>query len=531
MTTSHGPHRPQAQPGDSDPDVAFRLGDRAAPRESAADSVRPGPVPRPVGQEHDPAAHPAGTDPIAPDPHSTTPTDELAQRIGSALEASGPPGWTDLTAVFALTTTAEAAEVRFSDGHGRTARIDPPAQVMALVREHRELSSRTRPGPWWRLGVRMDSTGTLLADEDYGDRPFPAGQLFAPEAYRADLERHPRERLPVWLAAYIGHGDRQHRTAAQAVARSNADRTAGVRAAVSQWEFPDLDTLWARWAVLAAAFVAAGSEQGPRMLPSLAWFEGAGRSGATLYRLPGGRAVLSGGVWNAPALDAAYNEGAPMPEFYSGAPEWVANPVLNPRVGEGLLSFCYWWQAGRWHRGESPGADELSDAVPGVWSIDTVIEVITGLLPDEPTEFRRHAVSDLVVAAEIRAVTRERMTDVFPGEDAALDDAMYQLTLAGVVPAQPDPMPAEAAVRQVREFVTERGFDTTDYPLESLRAERVPCGWMVYSPTRPGEISLGRAVFYVADDGVLEQSSSSISPLRYVEDFQRRFDERQKAVL
>jgi hypothetical protein len=38
---------------------------------------------------------------------------------------------------------------------------------------------------------------------------------------------------------------------------------------------------------------------------------------------------------------------------------------------------------------------------------------------------------------------------------------------------------------------------------------------MVFVPTEPGEISIGRAIFYIADDGVLEQSSSSVAPSVY----------------
>lgn len=58
----------------------------------------------------------------------------------------------------------------------------------------------------------------------------------------------------------------------------------------------------------------------------------------------------------------AYNGTAEMPRFYAGAPYWVANPVLNPRADGGLLSFCHWWDAGRWYRGESPPASDCGSA-------------------------------------------------------------------------------------------------------------------------------------------------------------------------
>ncbi|MBR7518617.1 hypothetical protein KC217_23395, partial [Mycobacterium tuberculosis] len=76
-----------------------------------------------------------------------------------------------------------------------------------------------------------------------------------------------------------------------------------MRAVPVTGELPDLRTLWARWAVLASAFVAAGSERGPRRGPSVGVCERAGHSGSTLTLRPGDRAVLSGGVWEAPALD------------------------------------------------------------------------------------------------------------------------------------------------------------------------------------------------------------------------------------
>lgn len=77
---------------------------------------------------------------------------------------------------------------------------------------------------------------------------------------------------------------------------------------------PALPLLLARWAVLSAAFVAVGSPWGPRVLPAPGLFKGAERSGSSLRIVPGDRAVLSGGVWNDPVLDAVYNPGAPMPD-------------------------------------------------------------------------------------------------------------------------------------------------------------------------------------------------------------------------
>lgn len=467
---------------------------------------------------------------VEPGEDDTDPADQAKQlnhRIARELAALGPAGWDRVQAVFVCTAPVQVAEVIFSDDRDRSVRVQPGDQVLALVREQRNLSAQLSDGPWWRLLVTLTKEGSLEVDYDYGDEPFPDDQLFPPEVYRADLEVYPRDSLPVWLAAYIGNEGRQSRTAQQAAAQARADRADGVRAVPSWDDFPAMPVMWARWAVLAAAFVAAGSQWGPRVLPSLGWFEGAKRGGSTLYVLPGGRAVLSGGVWNAPELDAVYNGGEPMPAIYAGAPEWIANPVLNPRAANGLLSFCYWWEAGKWYRGESPSADRLSDAVPGVWTEETVIDVVCGLLADQVREQRRPAVADLVTAAEVGSVTRATLAEVF-GDDGTydIDSALYQLTMAGVTMTLPEPLPEDDAIESVRRFAADENLDTSGYPLEQLRAERIGVGWMVYVPTAPGEISIGRAIFYVADDGVLEQSSSSVAPSRYIAEFEERFRRR-----
>ncbi|GAA5082014.1 hypothetical protein [Nocardia iowensis] len=456
---------------------------------------------------------------------------QLGHQMARELAALGPQGWRRLEAVFALTTSAETAFVEYSDDDQRSVQAQPTPEILELAREHRDVSARLSDGPWWRLLMTLTSSGEIEVDYDYGDEPFPEDQLFPAEVYRADLEAYPRQTLPVWLAAYVGHGERQSRPAQLAAAQARADRAAGVRAVLSQHEFPAFPLMSARWAVIAAAFVAAGSQWGPRVLPALGWFEGAKRSGSTLYTLPGGRAVLSGGVWNAPELHATYNEGAPMPALFAGAPEWVANPVLNPRAASGLLSFCYWWEGGRWYRGESPTSDQLAEAVPGVWTADTVVDVVTGLLAEQPTDRQREAVATLVSAAEVGVVTRDTLVDVF-GDDGTfdIDSALYQLTLAGVTLTLPEPMPQAEAIERVRQYILDQEMDTSGYPLEKLRADRISVGWMVFVPTEPGEISIGRAIFYIADDGVLEQSSSSVAPSVYIADFEQRFQQRQGSV-
>ncbi|MDO3647294.1 hypothetical protein [Nocardia mangyaensis] len=362
----------------------------------------------------------------------------LSHRIAKTLAALGPPGWTKVEASFAMTAAAEVSMVVFHDEQERFARVFPSPDLLGLLREHRHLSASMGDGPWWRYLVTLTNVGRMEVDFDYGDDPFPDDQLFPPTVYRTDIEIYPRDRLPVWLAAYVGHGDRQTRSPRAAAEQARADAAEGRQAVGSapDVEFPALDLLARRWALIAAAFVAVGSKWGPRVTPAFHVFEGSGFSGATLCLLPGGRAVLSGGVWDAPELDAVYNRDAPMPQLYLGAPEWVADPVINRRATNGLLTFCYWWEGGRWYRGASPGADALAPAVPGMWDTRTVVEVLTGLLGEEAAEVRRRAVAGLVEAAERAAIAREAFTRVFPADTYDVDSAWFQLNLAGLTGTQ-----------------------------------------------------------------------------------------------
>ncbi|WP_330257100.1 hypothetical protein OG874_22530 [Nocardia sp. NBC_00565] len=443
--------------------------------------------------------------------------------LARALVAHGPVGWQRVDAVFAITVTDEVAHIEYSIG-GQSFPVDPPEVVLDLVREQRVLAAASDAGPWWRMLVTLASTGEIEVDYDYGANPFPDGQLFIPEAYRADLQAYPREKVPVWLAAYIAHDDRQRRTPQHAAAQARTDREGQVWAVLAENEFPPFPVLWARWATIAAAFVAAQSDRGPRMLPWIGIFESSARDGATLHALPAGRAVLSGGVWDSPILDAVYNRGAPIPELYAGAPDWVTDLVLNPRVGSGLLSFCYWWESGHWYRAQSPSAQDCAAAVPGMWTADTVIGILVDLLGSPDT---RDAVAALVSAAESGMVTRETLTAVF-GDDGRfdIDSALYQYSLAGLTSTMPQPMPQQQAIIRVRDYITGRGLDTTGYPLSELVAHRLSVGWVVYVPVPEGDIAIGRAIFYLADDGVLEQSSSSVAPMTYIAEFEQRFAQR-----
>ncbi|WP_329028615.1 hypothetical protein [Streptomyces sp. NBC_01423] len=456
---------------------------------------------------------------------------QLVRRAGRELAGVAPPGWRSMSAVFALTATTEHSTVVVT-GRERSTQIEPPLSVLALVREHREAWAELDDGPWWRLLLELTGDGELSVMCDLGAEPFPEEQLFEPEVYRQDLAAYPRAELPVWLAAYVYNGDRQLRSPQRAANAARADRRAKVWPILSENEFPDFPAMWARWAVISAAFVAAHSDWGPRVLPSMGWFESSRRSGSTLYRLSDGRAVLSGGVWNAPTLETAYNEGGQLPDLYAGAPDWVADQVLNPRAKTGLLSFCYWWDAGRWYRGESPTAEASATAVPGVWTVNTVAGLVAGLIQNTraPDEDARAKASTLVAAAEKGFITRETLVAAFGDDDRFdIDGALYQLDLAGLVARVPQPMHEEDAIARVREYILARDLNGPGYSVSELIADRFSVGWMIYVPVPRGEMAIGRAIFYITDDGVFKHSSSSVAPSRAVADLEEGFHERQRS--
>ncbi|MFE9322295.1 hypothetical protein ACIHDR_43620 [Nocardia sp. NPDC052278] len=456
--------------------------------------------------------------PLWGDPDGLEDLAALADRIADQLRELAPPGWRRLEAWFAMTVVAESALLMVDDG-SRSTRHQVSDAVWETVRRHRRLSAGSECGPWWRLLLRIDADRVEVVVDQGAQEPFPGEQLFAPDAYLADLERYPRARLPVWLAAYIGRGEPQSRPPQAAVDGIRADRRAGVRALAVDGELPELAVLWARWAVLAAAFVAVGSTRGPRIGPSVGIFESAGRSGSTLTLLPGDRAVLSGGVWDAPVLDAAYNGGGPMPKLFAGAPDWVADPVLNPRAITGLLSFCYWWESGRWYRGESAPIPECAPALPAVWTVSTVAGVVGSLLGD-----RSESAELLVSAAQAGAVTREAMVQAIgDGDGVDIDGGLFQLMLADLVADQVAGIREADALDLVRDHIRQRSYDTTGYSVAALRADRISVGWLVRSPVPDGEMALDRMVFYVADDGVVERSTSSVPLSVFVTEFEQRF--------
>lgn len=349
----------------------------------------------------------------------------LIEPIVQQLAQLGPAGWEEFSAEFAFTVSAQVAQLQFWS-EDRTGLVPVPQSVADLVRQQREVAARMPAGPWWRLLLTVTNRGETTVDYDYGDEPFPDDQLLAPEHYRLDLETYPREHIPVWLAGYVAGPGPQGRDPRQAAAAAAADSTA----ATPTDDLPTLRDLWARWAVLSAAYAGAGSEWGPRILPGYGWFEADRRSGSTLYVLPGDRAVLSGGKWNSELLQAAYDSGQPLPDLYAGAPAWVNDSVLNTRNRNGLLTFCYWWANGQWYRGTTDTSGELDPPVPAIWTPEDTVAAMTGVTgagrEDECEALLAAATNNNATPADVEAVFGDK-------PDADVDTAVNQLSLAGLL--------------------------------------------------------------------------------------------------
>ncbi|MGH3390209.1 MAG: hypothetical protein ACRDOO_15180 [Actinomadura sp.] len=352
----------------------------------------------------------------------------LIDPIVQQLAQLGPYGWERFSVDFAFTVSAEIARLRFWIGD-RSGLVQVPKPIATLVRHQRDVAARMSAGPWWRLLLTVTDRGETTVEYDYGDEPFPDDQLMAAEHYRNDLETYPRPHVPVWLAGYVAGPAAQGRDARLAAGAAAADAATG-RAAIPTRDVPALRDVWARWAVLSAAYTGVGSEWGPRIHPGYAWYESDLRSGSTLFLLPGERAVLSGGKWNSALLDAAYNGGAPLPDLYTGAPAWVNDSVLNTRYRNGLLTFCFWWANDQWHRGTTDTSDELDKPVPPVWTPEETVRAMTS----QTGPGTAHQCASLLTAATHRNATLDDVAAMLAKiPDADVNTAADQLSLAGLL--------------------------------------------------------------------------------------------------
>lgn len=352
----------------------------------------------------------------------------LLDPIVQQLAQLGPPRWERFSAEFAFTVSAEIAQLRFWSDN-RSGLVPVPQSIAALVRRQRQVAAQMLAGPWWRLLLTVTNRGETTVNYDYGDEPFPDDQLLPPEHYRNDLETYPRPRVPVWLAGYVAGPAAQGRDPHQAAVAAAADTAAG-RTAIATKDVPALRHIWARWAVLSAAYAGVRSGWGPRIFPGYAWYESDHRSGSTLFLLPDERAVLSGGKWNSALLEAAYNGGEPLPDLYTGAPPWVNDSVLNTRNRNGLLTFCFWWANDRWYRGATDTSDELNDPIPLIWTPDKTVRAMTSQTGPGTGD----QCESLLTAATNHSATPDDVAAIFTNKpDADVATATNQLSLAGLL--------------------------------------------------------------------------------------------------
>ncbi|MFW0786289.1 hypothetical protein AAFP35_17435 [Gordonia sp. CPCC 206044] len=371
-----------------------------------------------------------GMDVGAPNLSRATPTGDDAvfgERLVAALAKDAPPGWHSMAATFSLTVGHQTALVIFATAEDEY-QTTPSQEAFGLVREQRDLSASTGRGPWWRLAVSVQQAGAPVIEVDHAEQPFGANFLFPPDAYRADFAAYPDRDVPLWLAAHAFHEGRQHRTPEHAVQQSHSRRSDV--APDDQW--PSLDVMWARWSALAAVFASMTPGFGPGMAPGIAVFEAATHSGSTLVRLPGDRAVLSGGVFDSHELKSTYIDGAELPDLYAGAPIWVGDATLNVRLETGMLSFCWWYERGHWHRGQSPDAVASAGAVPAVASTDDTANAIVRAISADQSANLVAVAEAFVGAVETGTVTSTLVESLLPrshGYD--VDAALVSLSVAG----------------------------------------------------------------------------------------------------
>ncbi|WP_135235268.1 hypothetical protein [Nocardia sp. CS682] len=349
--------------------------------------------------------------------------DQLAAAITDLLLPAAPPRWEQLRLGFSVTVAAVSGDAVFLVDDAPVV-VEIPAEAAELVQTLRAVTVLPGVRAWWQVHLVRDRIGTTSCEFGYGDVAFPVDRLLPTAAYRADLEHFPRERLPVWLAGRLRVEAGAHQLP-QALSQARIDS-----APATPVRFLTAQTVWARWATVAAAAVAIGTEWGPRIIGATAVFEGTDGSGSTLQLLPRGRAVLSGGLWNAPELDAAYNDGAQLPQYFAGVPDWLDSSVLNHRAFTAQLSFCYWWDGTDWSSGQSPMPTTVGAAIPGVWTPATVVDIVCAVLGASAA---RTAVEDLLAAAESGSVTRDLAVAAFTtDEHTDVPGAWSQLALAGL---------------------------------------------------------------------------------------------------
>lgn len=293
---------------------------------------------------------------------------------------------------------------------------------------------------------------------------------------------------------------------------------------------PSLRVVRARWLALVAVCKCVDQAVSAGCTRDGYWFASPGLTSSALFPLPDGR-----GVWLA--------ESGSVP---SAPPEWVRQAMAERRIsldGKPLL----WWDGQQWGGTraalerewvamfpgfESTGAvaDELlSFHVPPNWGVDEDDDWDADLEDDDEEEdddrgtaqWARDAAFRLVRACETQTVDRATFRGFVLSCNATEDDVDrgYDVLVRAGLSTETNPAPVEDGVdglteRQALDTVARHLADTeidlASYAPNGLAAQRLELGWWVYAPVE--ETRIGAAWFYVGDDGVVEQSSSSLGP-------------------
>ncbi|WP_328409446.1 hypothetical protein [Nocardia sp. NBC_00403] len=146
-----------------------------------------------------------------------------------------------------------------------------------------------------------------------------------------------------------------------------------------------------------------------------------------------------------------------------------------------------------------PAADTTASAAQATPSADQ--QYTNDSLPSSPEE-NGHA--------------QERNHTVSPAAMAE-DTSVYDI----------DPMPQVQAVVNVRKYILSRNSDSGKSAPGQLVAERLSVGWIVYTPAIGRHRGDEDRFYYVADDGELEETSSSVNRSEYIKSFEQRFRQRR----
>ncbi|MFE7798940.1 hypothetical protein [Nocardia sp. NPDC057440] len=87
-------------------------------------------------------------------------------------------------------------------------------------------------------------------------------------------------------------------------------------------------------------------------------------------------------------------------------------------------------------------------------------------------------------------------------------------------------MPEAQAIANVRRYMLSRNSDPSKCAPGTLVAERLSVGWIVRAAAI-GRQRDGERIYCIADDGELEETSSSAEPSAYIKSFEQRFRQRR----